>query len=51
MWYSTIWLKKISIFLLAAIVYVALLPATVQSALGTFAVGWMLVDIVDKFFD
>ena len=51
MWYQNLWLKKIAVFLLAAIVYVAVLPGAVQSALGTFAVGWMLVDIVDKVFN
>lgn len=51
MWYQNLWLKKTIVFLLAAVIYVAILPAVVQSALGTFAVGWMLVDIVDKIFN
>jgi hypothetical protein len=51
MWYQNLWLKKTVVFLLAAVIYVAVLPAAVQSALGTFAVGWMLVEIVDKIFN
>ena len=51
MWYQNLWLKKTVVFLLAAVIYVAVLPTVVQSALGTFAVGWMLVDIVDKIFN
>ncbi len=51
MWYQNLWLKKTVVFLLAAVIYMHVLPAVVQAAVGTFAVGWMLVDIVDKIFN
>lgn len=47
MWYQNLWLKKIAVFTLALGVYLFALPATVQQAIGCFAVGWMLVDLVD----
>ena len=51
MWYQNIWLKKTVVFLLAATIYVALIPAAVQSAIGFFAVGWVMVDVIDKLFN
>lgn len=49
--FTNVWFKKTIVFLLALVVYLFVLPAGVQQALGCFAVGWMLVDIVDKFFN
>ena len=49
--FTNMWLKKTLVFILALVVYLFALPANVQEALGCFAVGWMLVDIVDKVFD
>lgn len=49
--FQNIWLKKTLVFALALAVYIFALPATAQQALGCFAVGWMLVDIVDKVFN
>lgn len=49
--FANVWLKKTIVFVLALLVYLFVLPAGVQQALGCFAVGWMLVDIVDKVFN
>jgi hypothetical protein len=51
MWYQNIWLKKTAVFALALVVYLFALPEAIQSGLGCFAVGWMLVDIIDKVFN
>ena len=48
MYFHPIWTKKILLFLVLAIFY-ALLPANIQQRIGCFAVGWMFVDIADKF--
>jgi hypothetical protein len=49
MWNQKIWVQKTVLFLLAILIYLALLPTAVQTALGTFAVGWMLSDIINNF--
>ena len=46
MWQRT-WVLKTVLLLLAFIIYITFLPKEVQIALGTFATGWMLVDIID----
>ena len=46
MWQRT-WMLKTVLLLLAFVIYITFLPKTVQMALGTFATGWMLVDIID----
>ena len=48
MYFHPIWTKKICLFLALAILY-ALLPANIREMIGCFAVGWMFVDIADKF--
>ena len=47
MWNNRTWMLKTTLLLLAFIIYVTFLPKEVQTALGTFAVGWMLVDIIN----
>ena len=46
--FTKLWLKKTALFLVLGVLYV-LLPKDVQQMIGCFAVGWMLVDIADKF--
>lgn len=46
MWQRT-WMLKTVLLLLAFVIYIAFLPKAVQIALGTFATGWMLVDIIN----
>ena len=48
MYFHPIWTKKILLFLVLAVLY-ALLPANIREMIGCFAVGWMFVDIADKF--
>ena len=48
MYFHPIWTKKILLFLVLAVLY-ALLPADIRQMIGCFAVGWMFVDIADKF--
>ena len=48
MWNNRTWVLKTVLLLLAFIIYIAFLPKEVQVALGTFATGWMLVDIINK---
>jgi hypothetical protein len=50
MWYQNIWLKKTVVFAALAVLY-TLLPSEVKVLVGSFAVGWMLVDITGKVFD
>ena len=50
MWYQNIWLKKTVVFVVLAILY-TLLPPEAKGLVGSFAVGWMLVDITSKVFD
>jgi Na+-transporting methylmalonyl-CoA/oxaloacetate decarboxylase beta subunit len=50
MWYQNIWLKKTVVFVVLAILY-TLLPPEAKGLVGSFAVGWMLVDITGKVFD
>ena len=47
MWNDRTWMLRTSLFLLAIIIYLAFLPTVVQTALGTFAVGWMMVDVIN----
>ena len=49
MWNQRTWMLKTTLLLLAFVIYIFLLPTEVQMALGTFAVGWMLVDVINKF--
>ena len=42
------WMLKTVLLLLAFIIYIAFLPKDIQMALGTFATGWMLVDVINK---
>jgi hypothetical protein len=51
MWHDRSRVLRTIFFLLAAVVYLAFLPIAVQSAIGSFAVGWMMVDITSKIFD
>ena len=48
MYFHPTWTKKIALFLVLAVLY-ALLPANIREMIGCFAVGWMFVDIADKF--
>jgi hypothetical protein len=47
MWNDRTWMLRTSLFLLAIIIYLAFLPTAVRTALGTFAVGWMMVDVIN----
>jgi hypothetical protein len=50
MWYRNLWLKKTMVFAVLVILY-TLLPNEIRVLVGSFAVGWMLVDITGKVFD
>ena len=50
MWYRNLWLKKTVVFLALAVLY-TLLPLEIRTLVGSFAVGWMLVDVTSKVFD
>jgi hypothetical protein len=47
MWNDRTWVLRTIFFLLAIVIYITFLPKEVQTALGTFAVGWMMVDIIN----
>jgi hypothetical protein len=47
MWNDRTWVLRTVLFLLAVIIYLAFLPMAVRTALGTFAVGWMMVDVIN----
>jgi hypothetical protein len=47
MWNDRTWVLRTVLFLLAVIIYLAFLPTAVRTALGTFAVGWMMVDVIN----
>ena len=51
MWNDGSLMLRITLLLLAVIIYLAFLPIAVQSVIGSFAVGWMMVDITSKIFD
>lgn len=43
--------KRISIAVLIILLIYAVLPFTVIDVLGKFALGWMIMDLINKFFD
>jgi len=47
MWNNGSLMLRITLLLLAFITYLVFLPTVVQTALGTFAVGWMMVDVIN----
>ena len=50
MWHQNLWLKKTVVFLALAVLYM-LLPLEIRTLVGSFAVGWMSVDVTSKVFD
>jgi hypothetical protein len=43
--------KRIAIAVLIILLIYAVLPFTVIDVLGKFALGWMIMDLINKFFD
>ena len=43
--------KRLAVGCVAVVVVYAVLPANAIDVLGKFAIGWMLMDIVNTFFD
>ena len=43
--------KRIAIAALIILLIYAVLPFTVIDVLGKFAIGWMIMDLINVFFD
>ena len=43
--------KRIAIAVLIILLIYAVLPFNVIDVLGKFALGWMIMDLINKFFD